>query len=992
MPPPLPAGDAVVKSNSLASRTSRLSSNSKLSPTLSRLRKFGPTRNSQDTAQTSTSPPSSSQFLSPSRGSLLTERLKEIQEGTSRYSSRRNSPSQSRRASLRKQYSLDEDRGSSLLNRRLSRIHASSPTFQRSDSGSFDENEKSPLQSPGKRSWRERWKQRRLRINKDNNSSDEGLHLDPTGSPIASYPESRLLSDLEQSNIASSTNESTLKPEWNSATRSRTLGKNSIPKCASDSVITCPLNRSAAFMNHIQKPGWTGLICQIPVSVYSTRFGFEIYVDYDETEILRTVKEQLTRSFDVENGIAPGRVPMDSQSSPGSGLILHPATQAHSQRRESFLYRSDAEFDQQSPKVASRASSIVSDTHGGEDLIVTPFAQVLASLRRIRNDFMMLTSANPTNSRRSPVGQTPRVSSPTFTASGQQTPTPAFVYGTEEFKKQSLETLEELDWCLDQLETVQTHRSVSDMASNKFKRMLNRELNHLSESSKSGNQVSEFISATYLDHQDDMMTTDPEEEPRPASPNYAAIKQNHKPSTKYQLNPNCKVMGMVSGINKKANKHRENILKFKTIPTFGVVVNNESALAKELDGVDVWGGINLFKVSEMTNGRPLSATLYNILQKRDMLNKYKISPQKCLAYVMTLEDHYRKVPFHNNIHAADVLQSVHVLLSSAALDSVFTEIEILAALFAGAMHDVDHPGLNNQFHCATRSELAIMYNDESVLENHHLAVGFKLMQQKDCDLFENLTRKQWQSFRKTVIDMVLATDMSKHMQLLANLKTMVETKKVATSGVLMLDNYTDRIQVLQNMIHCADLSNPTKPLELYRGWTDRVMNEYWLQGDVERDRGLEISPMCDRHTASVERSQVIFIDYIAYPLWETWADLVNPNAQEIVDQLVSNREWYSQQMPGSPSPVPEDGAESADISDDSHTAEASQDESSCCDSGTTQPQSNNSPAAKFQFQLSMDDDKSSTKSDQSQSSGRIPCITTEDADGDKSAVKRESSP
>jgi len=42
---------------------------------------------------------------------------------------------------------------------------------------------------------------------------------------------------------------------------------------------------------------------------------------------------------------------------------------------------------------------------------------------------------------------------------------------------------------------------------------------------------------------------------------------------------------------------------------------------------------------------------------------------------------------------------------------------------------------------------------------------------------------------------VLATDMSKHMQLLANLKTMVETKKVASSGVLMLDNYTDRIQV-----------------------------------------------------------------------------------------------------------------------------------------------------------------------------------------------------
>ena len=37
--------------------------------------------------------------------------------------------------------------------------------------------------------------------------------------------------------------------------------------------------------------------------------------------------------------------------------------------------------------------------------------------------------------------------------------------------------------------------------------------------------------------------------------------------------------------------------------------------------------------------------------------------------------------------------------------------------------------------------------------------------------------------------------MSKHMSLLADLKTMVETKKVAGSGVLLLDNYTDRIQV-----------------------------------------------------------------------------------------------------------------------------------------------------------------------------------------------------
>lgn len=63
-------------------------------------------------------------------------------------------------------------------------------------------------------------------------------------------------------------------------------------------------------------------------------------------------------------------------------------------------------------------------------------------------------------------------------------------------------------------------------------------------------------------------------------------------------------------------------------------------------------------------------------------------------------------------------------------------------------------------------------------------------------------------------------------------------------------------QVLRNMVHCADLSNPTKPLELYRQWTDRIMEEFFRQGDKERERGMEISPMCDKHTASVEKSQV----------------------------------------------------------------------------------------------------------------------------------------
>lgn len=53
---------------------------------------------------------------------------------------------------------------------------------------------------------------------------------------------------------------------------------------------------------------------------------------------------------------------------------------------------------------------------------------------------------------------------------------------------------------------------------------------------------------------------------------------------------------------------------------------------------------------------------------------------------------------------------------------------------------------------------------------------------------------------------VLATDMSKHMNLLADLKTMVETKKVTSSGVLLLDNYSDRIQVRIKLLTSSNIS------------------------------------------------------------------------------------------------------------------------------------------------------------------------------------------
>ncbi|XP_046446679.1 cAMP-specific 3',5'-cyclic phosphodiesterase-like isoform X8 [Daphnia pulex] len=540
------------------------------------------------------------------------------------------------------------------------------------------------------------------------------------------------------------------------------------------------------------------------------------------------------------------------------------------------------------------------------------------------------------------------------------------------------------------------------MKCKQFKRMLNKELSHFSESSRSGNQISEYICSTFLDKQQELdlpslRVDDSETEkarlsasgPRKSkdggkdgftlggsvtsssssSGTVVALsaKSGATPASSSASSSHVgRAMSHISGV-KRPLSHSNSVTTSEKVAKYGVDTANEHELGKFLDEVDRWG-IDIFRIAELSSNRPLTAVTYAIFKERGLMNAFKIPDKTLVSFLMTLEDHYGKeVPYHNHFHAADVTQSTHVLLNSPALESVFTNLEIMAAIFAATIHDVDHPGLTNQFLINTSSELALMYNDESVLENHHLAVAFKLLQSPDCDIFSNLNKKQRQTLRKMVIDMVLATDMSKHMSLLADLKTMVETKKVAGSGVLLLDNYTDRIQVLQNMVHCADLSNPTKPLDIYRRWVSLIMEEFFQQGDREREQGLDVSPMCDRQNATIEKSQVGFIDYIVHPLWETWADLVHPDAQDILDGLEDNRDWYFSMIPPSPPPAQSDNTpvdQSDDTGENTETGEA--DDVNRIESEDGHWRSSNAlsvPSERIQFQITLEEGESGNEED-----------------------------
>ncbi|CAF1598893.1 unnamed protein product, partial [Didymodactylos carnosus] len=103
------------------------------------------------------------------------------------------------------------------------------------------------------------------------------------------------------------------------------------------------------------------------------------------------------------------------------------------------------------------------------------------------------------------------------------------------------------------------------------------------------------------------------------------------------------------------------------VPELGVETQYPQELADVLSRINDWG-LDTFKVEELSDQRPLTAITYRIFQERELCRIYSIEQSTLLKYLLTLEDHYQQVPYHNKAHGADVCQSMHVLLNASALD------------------------------------------------------------------------------------------------------------------------------------------------------------------------------------------------------------------------------------------------------------------------------------------------------------------------------------
>ncbi|XP_028813055.1 cGMP-inhibited 3',5'-cyclic phosphodiesterase B isoform X2 [Denticeps clupeoides] len=355
------------------------------------------------------------------------------------------------------------------------------------------------------------------------------------------------------------------------------------------------------------------------------------------------------------------------------------------------------------------------------------------------------------------------------------------------------------------------------------------------------------------------------------------------------------------------NKESEGDEEFKLDP----ILDDQDAL---MEKVNTWN-FQIFDLMDKTGGktgRILSYVAYTLFQDTGLFEIFKIPVREFMTYFCALENGYRDIPYHNRVHATDVFHAVwylttrpipgfqqihneHVTGSDTDSDNGISPgrvpyatsktssisddsygclawnipaLELMALYVAAAMHDYDHPGRTNAFLVATNAPQAVLYNDRSVLENHHAAAAWSLLlSQPEHNFLSNLDHVEFKRFRFLVIEAILATDLKKHFDFLAEFNA--KANDVNSPGIDWT-NENDRLLVCQVCIKLADINGPAKGRDIHLKWTEGIVNEFYEQGDEEASLGLPISPFMDRSSPQLAKLQESFITHIVGPLCNSY--------------------------------------------------------------------------------------------------------------------------
>mmetsp|Transcript_28871 Transcript_28871/g.42781 ORF Transcript_28871/g.42781 Transcript_28871/m.42781 type:complete len:475 (-) Transcript_28871:127-1551(-) len=295
-----------------------------------------------------------------------------------------------------------------------------------------------------------------------------------------------------------------------------------------------------------------------------------------------------------------------------------------------------------------------------------------------------------------------------------------------------------------------------------------------------------------------------------------------------------------------------------------------------------------------------------------IFDSHSIDKKKLQSFLVDAENSYFGFAYHNRIHACDTVQAVHFLMTECGVHSAghFGPLDTLALVLSTAIHDVGHPGLNNGYHVATRDSLAISFHDVSVLENYHAGIGLQLLSRPRNNFLTDLfpaprtgQNNKLVAFRRSMVELVLATDLSRHKDIVAEFKSLCATEcsSSAAAGAASPNNRKPvckqgtesqmKLMTMKMAIKAADISHPTRSFATHCKFSKAIQQEFFEQGDIERTRGMKISFLCDRSTATLPGSQIGFLKFMIMPFFSELANhLARHGESRAKALLVSNAE------------------------------------------------------------------------------------------------------
>jgi len=288
------------------------------------------------------------------------------------------------------------------------------------------------------------------------------------------------------------------------------------------------------------------------------------------------------------------------------------------------------------------------------------------------------------------------------------------------------------------------------------------------------------------------------------------------------------------------------------------------------------------------------------LEELGLVDEFNISRRSLNSFVHAIRDSYLSseiCPYHNWDHALGVFQMCYAFLCQerTIADEVLTPTDRLALLVGAVGHDSAHEGRNNDFEIKIQSELAIRYNDRSVLEQHHAAMLFQILKRPGNNILQFTDQQTQANFRKVTIEAILATDMSSHFDYL---------KKVTNrlSDPLGISSYSresqaDRIEIVNFVLHSIDIGGQCYPKELSKEWSRRLINEFIAQANDERSLGFQPAPyMMDLEQplrqATLQKS---FTENIVLPAWQIMNKLF-PSTGPLLVNLQENINEYNAEI------------------------------------------------------------------------------------------------